>query len=63
MYNLASSAARHLFVIFCRKNGSECSFSGSYPQDISCWRFEVALFFCRMYSLNESVVVRVRVRV
>ena len=58
MYNFASSAARHLNVIFCRKNGSECSFSGSYPQDISCWRFEVVpFFFCRIYSLNESVVV------
>ena len=30
-----------LYVIFCRKNGSECSFSRSYSQDISCWRFEV----------------------
>ena len=44
MYNFVSSAARHLYVIFCRKNGSECSFSESYIQDISCWRFEVVLF-------------------
>ena len=42
-----------LYVIFCRKNVSECSFSRSYPQDISCWRFEVVFveFFIWMNVL------------